>query len=512
MEAVGARAAPTAGGAGRSRRLLALASDELLVRRVRAGSETAFALLYERHHRKLLSFCRHMLGSREEAEDAVQQAFVNAFQDMLRDEKELHFRPWLYRIARNICVSTLRSRRYHSELAETEPSLAGLSEEVAERRELRELLRDLSGLPVEQREALVLAELHGNSHTEVAQIIGCDREKVKSLVFQARTSLMKSREAREVSCEEIRRQLSVLRGGSRRRGIIRRHLRECEGCRRFDSEVRQQRQALALVLPVVPSATLKLGAASAAVAVKGAAAGSVAGGAAVAGGGAVSGGGATGAAISGSLATAASKLGVPLVVVKGAAATAAVTMVAAGGAAGVKVTRDVVADERPAVQSEAREAPRPGAVDRPEAAVGRPGAAAKATHPTRARGRSTRAGTKRRSPRAGGRFGSEERRGPRAHAGRPRGERGRLKSRRELPGRRRGERRVSPERAPLRRRTGSGGGTRPVARPRSARPRLRREPARGPNVRRPRGGEPSAPVEQPQLPLTREGEAPLSGR
>ena len=110
------------------------------------------------------------------------------------------------------------------ELGAEEPSLVGLSDEVAGRADLRAMLRDLAALPTDQREALVLAELHDNSHAEVAEILGCDHNKVKSLVFQARTSLMTSRQARELRCEEVQSQLSVLRGGSLRRAVLRRHL------------------------------------------------------------------------------------------------------------------------------------------------------------------------------------------------------------------------------------------------------------------------------------------------
>ena len=125
------------------------------------------------------------------------------------------------------------------------------------------MLRDLAGLPTDQREALVLAELHDNSHAQVAEILGCEQSKVKALVFQARTSLMKSREARELQCDEVQEQLSVLRGGSLRRAVLRRHLAECEACSLFAAEVKRQRAALAVVLPVVPTGALKLGAATA---------------------------------------------------------------------------------------------------------------------------------------------------------------------------------------------------------------------------------------------------------
>jgi RNA polymerase sigma factor (sigma-70 family) len=327
--------------------LLRIVSDERLVARVRAGSEAAFTVLWERYHRQLLSYCRHMLGSHHEAEDAVQQVFANAYRDMVRSDRPLRVRPWLYRIARNQCISTLRSRRPVDELDDEEPARAGLSDQLEGRADLRDLLRDLAALPAAQREALLLAELHDNSHADVAEIVGCDREKVKSLVFQARASLISARQAREASCEEIQRQLSVLRGGSLRRGLLRRHLADCEACRLFHAEVKRQRAALAIVLPVTPVGVLKLGAASALAASGGTAAG----------GGAAAGSGVA----AGSAATLAAKLGVSAALVKGTAATVAVTTVVAGGAATVQVARDAQPQRPPAAAQAAGDAGKPPA-------------------------------------------------------------------------------------------------------------------------------------------------------
>ena len=340
-----------------------MASDERLVARVRAGDEAAFALLWERYQGQLLSYCRHMLGSHHEAEDAVQVVFANAYRDMLRTSRDLRVRPWLYRIARNQCISMLRVRRPVEELRDQEPSQTGLSEQVAGRADLRDLLRDLAALPADQREALLLAELHDNSHAEVAEIVGCDPEKVKSLVFQARTSLIKSRRARDASCEEIQRQLSVLRGGSLRRGVLRRHLAGCDACRLFHAEVKRQRASLAIVLPVTPIGILKLGAAGALAASSGTAA---AGGSGMA---------------AGSTVTLAAKLGVPAAFVKGAIATVAVTTVAAGGVATVEVTRDATRDHRAPAALQAPAGPRPSQAAAGAGAVGNvPGSIARGRH------------------------------------------------------------------------------------------------------------------------------------
>jgi RNA polymerase sigma factor (sigma-70 family) len=238
-------------------RLLRLARDERLVEQVRNGSALAFDVVYDRHHRGVLAFCRHMLGSVEEAEDAVQHTFMAAHRALTHSGQRIELRPWLYAVARNRCLTVLRARRDQPVGDIVEPATENLAVQVQRREDLRELLRDLAGLPEQQRAALVLAELGDVSHDEIARVLGCERSKVKSLVFQARTSLNTSRAARETSCVQIREQLASLHGGSLRRNTLRRHLRECAGCREFRRKVRAQHRALAIILPVAPSVGLK---------------------------------------------------------------------------------------------------------------------------------------------------------------------------------------------------------------------------------------------------------------
>jgi RNA polymerase sigma factor (sigma-70 family) len=274
-----------------------MAGDERLVEQIRRGNEAAFEVMFERHGPAILSYCRHMLGSRDEAEDAVQQAFASAHNHLMRDERPIKLKPWLFTIARNRCVSMLRARR-EQPVADREVAVAGLSEEVERREELRDLVRDLGDLPEEQRAALILGEVADLSHPEVAEVLGCKVARVKALVFRARTGLIERREARETPCPEIREQLANLRGGALRRNELRHHLRDCPGCRYYKEQVRRQRQMLAAVLPVTPSLGLKS-----------AVLGSVGfGGASVGGGGAVAGG--IGAAVSGSVGTTVAKVAV----------------------------------------------------------------------------------------------------------------------------------------------------------------------------------------------------------
>ena len=269
----------------RSPRLLAAFGDERLVEQLRRGNAAAFETVYDRHHRGILSFCRQMLGSREEAEDAVQHTFAAAHQSLLSGDREVRLKPWLYTIARNRCLSVLRSRREEVAVPDDVPT-GGLSEEVERRADLRELLVDMAGLPERQRAALVLSELGDLAHSDVADVLGCEPSQVKSLVFQARTSLIEGRKARQIPCAEIREQLATGHGGVLRRGPLRRHLRTCAGCAEFRDDVRRQRRMIAAVLPVIPTLGLKESALAAAGV--GAAAGGGGAAAGVVGGGFVS--------------------------------------------------------------------------------------------------------------------------------------------------------------------------------------------------------------------------------
>ncbi len=301
--------------------------DRKLAARVGAGDEAAFATLYERHHAALLSFCRHMVGNHEDGEDALQQTFLRAHRALAAGQVPDSVRSWLFAIARNRCLTLIAARRSAAvPVEEVEVSFDGLADEVRSRAELRELVADLAQLPDDQRAALVMSELGDLSHVEIAGAIGCQPGKVKALVFQARTTLIADRDARETPCDDIRAELAVAAGGALRRGPLKRHLRQCDPCRAFQIAIGRQRAGLATILPVAPSAGLQ------AAVLGGAGAGAaLSGGAGAAGGGAV-------ASVGASIAVPAG-LGVVAaggVALKGVVAKVAVTAaVAAGGTVGL---------------------------------------------------------------------------------------------------------------------------------------------------------------------------------
>ena len=235
---------------------LARLDDERLAALVGRGDAAAFEALYDRHHAPLLAFCRHMLGNREDGEDALQQAFVRAHRALadgrapgpraavaVRDRAQ----PLPHAARRAPRGRACRSRT--SSRAST-----GSPSDVERRADLRELLSDLARLPDDQRGALVLAELGDFSHPEIAQVIGCAPAKVKALVFQARTALIADRDARRTPCDEIRTLLETARGGVLRRGALRRHLRQCDPCAAYRVAMEGRRSGLAILLPVAPTA------------------------------------------------------------------------------------------------------------------------------------------------------------------------------------------------------------------------------------------------------------------
>ncbi|MGI8460655.1 MAG: RNA polymerase sigma factor [Solirubrobacterales bacterium] len=220
-----------------------VADDERLVDGVRAGDDDAFAEIYDRHAGELLGFCRHMLGSGHDAEDALQQAMMKAYRSLRRTDSEIAIRPWLYTIARNECLTVIRRRRETAtDPVALESTTQALTSEVEAREELKSMLSDISRLPAEQRAALLHSSLGSASGEEIARALDTDRDRVKALVFRARHSLTQSREARETSCVDIRSQLSELRGGSLRRKVLREHLVGCEGCREYRQRVREARR------------------------------------------------------------------------------------------------------------------------------------------------------------------------------------------------------------------------------------------------------------------------------
>ena len=157
-----------------------------------AGEAAATHDLYERYADRVYGFCRHRLGSREEAEDAVQSTFLNAFRGLKRGVVPEAEAAWLFTIARNVCLSRRRStwRRGRIEAAvdfelvqELTPAPAGRGDELLGLQDV------LEQMPESQRRAILLREWQGLSYREIAEELELSQGAVETLIFRARRSL-----------------------------------------------------------------------------------------------------------------------------------------------------------------------------------------------------------------------------------------------------------------------------------------------------------------------------------
>jgi RNA polymerase sigma-70 factor (ECF subfamily) len=162
--------------------------------------------LFRLHSRRIYAFCYAQLGSREEAEDALQVTFLRVYRALENGEHPDEPLAWIYRIARNVCLDRVRSaarRRRVEEPGELEdvPSQADVPESREHAQALRRALRTL---PRRQRRAIVLREWRGFSYTEIAADLGITRPAVEMLVFRARKTLAEALRAEGASTSRAR--------------------------------------------------------------------------------------------------------------------------------------------------------------------------------------------------------------------------------------------------------------------------------------------------------------------
>ena len=246
--------------AGRSP-LLRLQSDEKLIVLIRRGQHGAFEALVQRYQSRLLAFCRHMLGSTEDAEDVLQEVFAASFNAMIADDRPINARPWLYRIARNRCLNHLRRPQHAGQdsmdVFERDGGLT-TADAVYKREEFRQIVADVQDLPETQKTALLLREIDALSYDQIAEAMETTVPSVKSLLVRARVSLAEAAEARLLTCDEVRLELGqVAEGLAKTTAPVRRHLKSCERCRTFRGELRRANRALAAVYPLGPIVILK---------------------------------------------------------------------------------------------------------------------------------------------------------------------------------------------------------------------------------------------------------------
>ncbi len=169
-----------------------------LVRKCQAGDPRFYEPLVRAYEPQGLRLALGMVGNMDDARDALQDAFVKAYQALDRFDTNRAFGPWFFQILRNQCRDLLRSRKARFRVEVVDDGLLGgradhtpqSSRRERERSEARRLLwKALERLPDEQREILVLKELQGFRYQEIAGILEVPEGTVASRLFHARKAL-----------------------------------------------------------------------------------------------------------------------------------------------------------------------------------------------------------------------------------------------------------------------------------------------------------------------------------
>lgn len=159
-------------------------SDEELEARWKQGSAPAFAVLFERYHRRVYGFALRLTGDPHLAEDLAQRAFLNLYRKPPSGTGRGSFKALLFTVARNEALNELKraSRRYEDSLEgapELRDAQAPPSERAAQGEEARRLEEALRGLPDDEREVVLLRQVEGLSFREVCEVTGLSRDAVR---------------------------------------------------------------------------------------------------------------------------------------------------------------------------------------------------------------------------------------------------------------------------------------------------------------------------------------------
>ncbi len=207
--------------------------DAELARRVGAGDSAAFATLDARHRGALTRYAGSLLRrSEHDAEDVVQDVLIRAHDALRAGDRPDELRPWLYRLTRNRAIDEVRRKRWGDESLDGDRAFAGDDREdpdtVLRRKEaIRRLVEDLADLPVRQRDALLAREVDGYGPEQVAAQLGVSVAAAQKLAGRARENLVRTRDARDADCLDIRtarRRARARRAPERARGASRQGL------------------------------------------------------------------------------------------------------------------------------------------------------------------------------------------------------------------------------------------------------------------------------------------------
>ena len=179
--------------------------DQNLIEKVNTGDYLAFEALVNRYEGKVYRLCMRMLRNAEDAEDALQEVFLQVYRGLKGFEGRSTFSTWLYRLATNVCLMKIRSRgtepqqlmpledylpRHEEGKHPHIPEWPDLPEDLLLNKESREkMMEALEKLPVEYRAVFILRDIEGFSNAEAGEALGISVAAVKSRLHRARLTL-----------------------------------------------------------------------------------------------------------------------------------------------------------------------------------------------------------------------------------------------------------------------------------------------------------------------------------
>ena len=182
-------------------------SDVQLMLDVKAGDEQSFELLLHRYRTPLVNFLYRMVRSREQAEDLAQEVFIRVYRARAEYVPSAKFTTWLFRIATNLALNSLRDRRHEKldismdapvvadaedgdekpfQVADKHPTI---EQELVEEARKKMIRRAIEKLPEKQRAAVLLHKYQELDYAEIAKILSCSESALKSLMFRAYETL-----------------------------------------------------------------------------------------------------------------------------------------------------------------------------------------------------------------------------------------------------------------------------------------------------------------------------------
>lgn len=241
-----------------------------LVQRAQAGDGDAYSELFQQLHTAVLNYIYRTVGDRPAAEDITQDAFIRAHQRINQLGPPYDFKSWVFRIASNLAIDSLRRNKRYVDLDEPVDPLGPMTtKRPAERKVQQDQVRQsvqgtLALMPTAYRQAIVLRELNGLGYQEVASALECSYDNARQLVHRARLNfrelhgirLMASSGA--VRCRQMDDLLSAFQDGELSKDdqkAVRKHIKSCEHCKETEKDLRAIAGLVAGLTPILPSPT-----------------------------------------------------------------------------------------------------------------------------------------------------------------------------------------------------------------------------------------------------------------